>query len=88
MDGQLTFNGSLATMRAALAGFGLACVPLDMALPHIAQGHLVQVLADWAPTFPGYHIYYPSRRASPALAALVAALRYPPEENDGPRKFQ
>lgn len=76
VDGQLTFNGSLATMRAALAGFGLACVPLDMALPHIQEGRLTQVLADWAPSFPGYHIYYPSRRASPALAALVAAMRH------------
>ena len=79
VDGQLTFNGSLATLRAALAGFGLACVPHDLALPHIAAGRLVQVLADWAPSFPGYHIYYPGRRASPALAALVAALRYQPE---------
>ncbi len=78
VEGQLTFNGSNATLRAAVAGFGLACVPLDMALPHIAGGQLVQVLADWAPTFPGYHIYYPSRHASPALAALVTALRHPP----------
>jgi DNA-binding transcriptional LysR family regulator len=78
VEGQLTFNGSLATLRAAVAGFGLACVPLDVAMPHIAAGRLVQVLADWAPSFPGYHIYYPSRRASPALAALVAALRYQP----------
>jgi len=77
VEGQLTFNGSLPTMRAALAGFGLACVPLDLAQPHIRRGELVQVLADWAPVFPGYHIYYPSRRASPALGALVAALRHP-----------
>ena len=79
VEGQLTFNGSLPTMHAAVAGFGLACVPLDRALPLIAEGRLVHVLADWAPTFPGYHIYYPSRRASPALAALVAALRHQPE---------
>lgn len=78
VEGQLTFNGSVATLRAALAGFGLACVPLDVALPHMQAGTLVQVLADWAPSFPGYHIYYPGRHASPALAALVAALRYPP----------
>jgi DNA-binding transcriptional LysR family regulator len=83
VDGQLTFNGSVATLRAALAGFGMACVPLDVALPHIAAGRLVQVLADWAPSFPGYHIYYPSRRASPALAALVAALRWPGESAHG-----
>lgn len=76
VDGQLTFNGSAATLRAALAGFGLACVPLDIAVPYIQEGHLRQVLVDWAPSFPGYHIYYPSRRVSPALAALVAAMRH------------
>ena len=32
---------------------------------------------DWTPPFPGYHLYYPSRRQlSPAFAALVAALRW------------
>ncbi|MDB5761625.1 MAG: putative transcriptional regulator LysR [Herminiimonas sp.] len=35
------------------------------------------VLEDWCPTFPGYHLYYPSRRQSlPAFALLVDALRY------------
>ncbi|MFT7755585.1 UNVERIFIED_CONTAM: LysR family transcriptional regulator, partial [Salmonella enterica subsp. enterica serovar Enteritidis] len=32
---------------------------------------------DWSPPFPGYHIYYPSRRlASPAFSLLIDALRY------------
>ena len=26
-------------------------------------------------TYPGYHLYYASRRASPALALVVEALR-------------
>lgn len=34
-------------------------------------------LEDWCLAFPGYHVYFPSRRqSSPALALLVAALRY------------
>jgi DNA-binding transcriptional LysR family regulator len=37
----------------------------------------VPVLEEWCPPFPGYHLYYPSRRQqSPALAAFIAAVRY------------
>ena len=37
----------------------------------------MRVLGDWCPPFPGYHLYYPSRRQqSPAFALLVEALRY------------
>jgi DNA-binding transcriptional LysR family regulator len=61
---------------AALAGHGVACVPQDMAQPHLAEGRLQQVLAKWCPAFAGYHLYYPSRRqASPAFQLLVEALR-------------
>jgi DNA-binding transcriptional LysR family regulator len=76
-EGQLVFNSSTPRLRAALAGFGLALLPEDMAQEHIAEGRLESVLEDWCPTFPGYHIYYPSRRqSSPAFALLVDALRY------------
>jgi DNA-binding transcriptional LysR family regulator len=44
----------------------------------IASGALVRILADWRPPFPGYHLYYPSRRQpSAAFALLVEALRWP-----------
>jgi DNA-binding transcriptional LysR family regulator len=77
VDGQLVFNGIYEILDAALAGFGLAYVPEDLARPHLASGALVQVLEDWSPPFPGYHIYYPSRRqASPAFTLLVDALRH------------
>src|SRR5580704_2926191 len=42
--------------------FGLACVPEDLVRARIAEGKLIRVLADWCPPFPGYHLYYPSRR--------------------------
>ena len=77
VDGQLVFNGIHQIVNAAVAGFGLAHVPEDLAQPHLAQGRLVQVLEDWCPIWPGYHLYYPSRRqASPAFALLVDALRH------------
>lgn len=79
VEGQLTFNSSTPRLRAVLAGFGLAFVPEDMVTEHLADGHLVRVLEDWCPSFPGYHIYYPSRRqSSQALQLLINALRYSP----------
>lgn len=43
----------------------------------VAAGRLIAVLEDWCAPFPGYHLYYPSRRhASPAFSVLVEALRY------------
>jgi DNA-binding transcriptional LysR family regulator len=48
----------------------------DNVAPLIAKGRLTQVLRDWCPTFPGYFLYYPSRRNQPgALQALINTLR-------------
>ncbi|HUN42659.1 MAG TPA: LysR family transcriptional regulator [Acetobacteraceae bacterium] len=77
VEGQLVFNGTAPMLDAALAGFGLAYVPEDAVRTHIAEGRLIRVLADWCPYYPGYHLYYPSRRQpTPAFALLVNALRY------------
>ena len=77
VDGQLIFNSSKQILDAALAGFGLAYLPEDTAAPHLERGRLAQVLDPWCAPFPGYHIYYPSRRqSSPALQLVVDALRY------------
>jgi DNA-binding transcriptional LysR family regulator len=77
VDGQLVFNSSTPILQASLAGHGLAYLPEDMAKAYIERGELVQVLNDWCPPFPGYRLYYPSRRqASPAFAAVVDALKY------------
>lgn len=79
VDGQLVFNSVPMILRAAVAGFGLACVPHDHAADHVAAGRLVTVLEDYCEPFPGYHLYYPSRRQpSPAFSLLVEALRYRP----------
>lgn len=77
VEGQLVFNGIFQVFDAALAGFGLAYVPEDLAQPHLAKGRLKRVLEDWCPPWSGYHLYYPSRRQpSAAFALLVDALRY------------
>jgi DNA-binding transcriptional LysR family regulator len=52
-------------------------VPEDLVQPHLAKGRLRRVLEDWCPAYPGYHLYYPSRRqSSAAFSLLVEALRH------------
>lgn len=77
VEGQLVFNDSALVVEATLAGFGLACLPENEVEAHLADGRLVRALEGWCPPFPGYHLYYPSRRQpTPAFAVLVDALRY------------
>lgn len=76
VEGRLTFNNLEQIREAALAGFGLAYLPQDMVQAPLDAGRLGQVLGDWSPPFPGYHLYYPSRRPpSLAFSLLVDALR-------------
>jgi DNA-binding transcriptional LysR family regulator len=77
VQGQWVFNTTPQMLRAALAGFGLAYVPEDLVRRHVAEGKLKQVLKNWSPTFPGHHLYYPSRRqSSPAFVLVLNALRH------------
>ena len=77
VEGQLVFNATAQMLEAALAGLGLAYVTEDSVQDHLAEGRLIRVLADWCPPYPGYHLYYPSRRQpTPAFTLLVDALRY------------
>ena len=63
-------------IRAAIDDVGLAYMDERKAGPHLATGALVRVLEDWCQPFPGYFIYYPSRRQQPAaLSALIEFLR-------------
>jgi len=79
VEGQLVCNGSAVMLDAALAGLGLAYLPEETVRDHLTAGRLIRVLADWCPPYPGYHLYYPSRRQpTPAFALLVDALRYRP----------
>lgn len=77
VDGQLVFNSAGLLLDGALKGLGLAYLTEGQVHPHVSEGRLVRVLADWCPPFSGYHLYYPSRRQpSPAFTLLVEALRY------------
>jgi DNA-binding transcriptional LysR family regulator len=64
-------------LNASLAGFGLAYLPEELVLPHLAKGRLRRALDDWCQPYTGYHLYYPSRRQpSAAFSLIVDALRY------------
>ncbi|MHC2666845.1 LysR family transcriptional regulator [Bradyrhizobium diazoefficiens] len=77
VDGQLVFNTTTQMLQAALAGLGLAYLPEGLVRSYINKGRLKRVLEDWCPPYPGYHLYYPSRRQpSAAFALLVEALRH------------
>lgn len=76
VQGQWTFNSSIAMHRAALAGAGLAYLLEDMVLEDIAAGRLMRVMNDWCDVFDGFYAYYPSRRqSSSALRVVIDALR-------------
>ncbi|MBY2937222.1 LysR family transcriptional regulator [Rhizobium leguminosarum] len=77
VEGQLVMSNIGPAINAALDGAGLSYVPRDLVRQYCDSGQLKEVLADWAPTFQGYHLYYPSRRhPSPAFSAFVEAFRY------------
>ena len=62
-------------VKGALDGLGLAWVPSTMVEQELNNGQLVNIMADWAATCDGYHLYYPSRLTSPLLRLLVDALK-------------
>lgn len=74
--GQLIVNDEVLAAAAVRAGAGLGYMMEHDVADEIADGRLIQVLAHWCPTYPGCRLYYPDRRVSPALRALIAALRW------------
>ena len=76
VTGPMVFDDADLMIRASVEGLGLTFSFEEYIAPHIASGALVRVLEDWCPPFPGYFLYYPSRRQQPAaLSALIDTLR-------------
>jgi DNA-binding transcriptional LysR family regulator len=77
-QGPATFDDPDLVIQAVLNGVGIGTAMEEPLAEMIADGRLIQVLKDWCPTFPGYFLYYPSRRNQPAaLAALINTLKSP-----------
>ena len=78
----VTVNGPFITddpgmmIQGAIAGVGLGLAFEEQVTEHVAKKRLIRVLEDWCPPFPGFFMYYPSRRNQPAtLTALINTLR-------------
>jgi DNA-binding transcriptional LysR family regulator len=72
IGGSLTISDSLFSVEAALEGVGLAYTFEQLSRPHLRAKTLKRVLSDFSPTFPGFYLYYPSRRQQPSkLKAFV-----------------
>jgi len=75
-QGPASFDDPELVIHAVLSGIGLGTAIEETILPMIHDKRLVHVLRDWCPVFPGYFLYYPSRRnQTAALAALIDTLR-------------
>ncbi|MCU1327736.1 MAG: dmlR [Bryobacterales bacterium] len=76
VNGPLIVDDVQLVIRAAVDGVGLAFVSDEQVLQDLARGALVRVLETWCQPYPGFFLYYPSRRQQPAaLSALIDVLR-------------
>ncbi|WP_148715914.1 LysR family transcriptional regulator [Chitinolyticbacter meiyuanensis] len=72
IDGPLTVSDSASMPWLAEHGFGLAYTFSGLVEAAVAQGRLIPVLQAACPTWPGFYLYYPSRRQLPAkLRCLI-----------------
>jgi DNA-binding transcriptional LysR family regulator len=76
VDGQFTCNDVDLTLAAALNGTGLVFLPEEYMISALSEGRLERALEEYCPPFPGYYLYYPSRRLhSRAFELFIDALR-------------
>jgi len=76
VHGPLIVDDVETLVRAAIDGVGLAFVSDERVAAQLESGELIRILDDWCQPFPGFFLYYPSRRQQPAaLSALINALR-------------
>jgi len=72
VEPRVTTNDMLLMIRTALAGGGITFGLAETFRPWLLSGELVSVLDDYLLPFPGFYLYYPSRRnLAPKLRALI-----------------
>jgi DNA-binding transcriptional LysR family regulator len=76
VEPEVTTNDMWLMIRTACAGAGLTFGMEETFRPWIARGELVPLLREYCPDFPGFFLYFPSRRnLAPKLRALVDHVR-------------
>lgn len=77
VEGQLVLEPLRHRIGAAKRGLGLAYVPEDTVAEEVKSGELIRVLEAWCEPFPGYYLYYPSRRQhTTAFSLFIEAMRF------------
>jgi len=76
VEGPLILDDSDLLLRAVRDGIGIGYVIDERARRWIARGKMTRILEAWSPTFPGFYVYYPSRKQTPsALRAFIDFVR-------------
>lgn len=70
LSGRMEVNSPMASLRAALAGLGIAAVPEFIAYSHVNSGALVPLLQAYSPKDRGIYAIYPHRRYLPAKVRI------------------
>ncbi len=76
INGPLEVNSPHATLRAALAGLGIAIVPDFIGRKAIKSGQLLTLFNDYLPTDRGIYAVYPHRRYLPAKVRIFVDYLY------------
>ncbi|RAU48152.1 MULTISPECIES: LysR family transcriptional regulator [unclassified Pseudomonas] len=71
VDGPFQANTSSAQLEAALAGMGIALLPIALSAAHIDAGRLKEVLPDYTSGAIGVHLVYHSRQLPRAVSAFI-----------------
>ncbi len=76
VKGPLIFDDMDMVADAVRAGAGIGFVFEGQVLGEIEDGRLIRVLDDWCPPYPGFFLYYPSRRnLSFAMRSFIDFVR-------------
>jgi DNA-binding transcriptional LysR family regulator len=76
VPGPLIFNEPELMLEAVLNGLGVGYLLDYEVAPYVDDGRLIRLLTEWTPPFPGFHLYYSSRRQMrPVLTAFLATVR-------------
>ncbi|WP_394842100.1 LysR family transcriptional regulator [Pendulispora brunnea] len=76
VEGPLIVDDADILLRAVRAGVGIGYGIDEKMRRAVERGRIVRILEAWSPTFPGFYLYYPSRRQTPpALRAFIDFVR-------------
>jgi len=81
VEGPLIVNETELKLRAAIDGLGLAYELDTVVAPHVEAGTLATTLNAYAPSTPGFHLYFPAR--AQVLPKLRAFIDFATERSEG-----